>query len=88
MYKYTKAAIAVALFFTIVLISAVVIMYIEELDFINSFHMSMMTATTVGYGLEPHTKSGKTFLSLYSILSIGSFFYMFSVFVKVFSVFH
>lgn len=70
----------ICLFFIVTLIGAAIIGSIENWNFLDSFYMSVMTATTIGYGdFVPITNAGKMFISFYSLLSIGTFFYIFSL---------
>jgi hypothetical protein len=85
MHNHTKSLIrhiigAILLFFSIVVIGAAIIGSIENWDYLNSFYMMMMTATTIGFGdITPHTGAGKMFVSFYSLLSVGSFLYIFAI---------
>jgi voltage-gated potassium channel len=71
---------AICIFFIVVLLGSAVVVYLEDMDFIDAFYMTMMTATTIGYGdVTPSTKYGKLFISFYSLLGVGTFLYIFAI---------
>ena len=73
-----RVCIAILAFLTVVVLGALIIGTIEGWDFTDSFYMSMMTATTIGFGdITPITEAGKIFISLYSLVTVGMFLYLF-----------
>jgi hypothetical protein len=79
-FNYKAIAIALVFFFVVVLVGAGIITALEDINFLNAFYLNVMTATTIGYGdFVPTTDGAKMFMSFYSLLSVGSFFYMLGV---------
>jgi voltage-gated potassium channel len=77
---FYNIAIGVSLFLIVTIICAAIIGNIENWSFLDAFYMSVMTGTTIGYGdFVPTTNAGKMFISFYSLLSIGTFFYIFTL---------
>ena len=76
--KFIKWFIA---FLAIIFVGAAVITYIEQdISYLNSVYLCMMTTTTVGFGdIVPKTDIGKMFVSFYALFGIGSFLYLFSI---------
>ena len=61
---------ALALF--MLALGTLVMHYVEDLTFIDSFYFSVVSLTTVGYGdITPTTSFGKIFVSLYLLVGIG-----------------
>jgi voltage-gated potassium channel len=85
MHDFTKKLvknllISITFFFIVILIGAAIIGSIENWSFLDSFYMMTVTSTTIGYGdFTPQTDAGKLFISFYSLLSVGSFLYIFSL---------
>jgi len=51
--------------------------FIEDLSVIDAFYLSGSTITTVGYGnISPETDVGKVFSVIYSIVGIGTVFFI------------
>jgi voltage-gated potassium channel len=72
--------IAMTIFFLVVLVGSAIIGSIENWDYLNSFYFMTMVSTTVGFGdVVPISNAGKMFVSFYSLLSIGSFLYIFAL---------
>ncbi|MCP3934456.1 MAG: two pore domain potassium channel family protein [Actinomycetia bacterium] len=47
---------------------------VEELSWVDSFYLTVMTLTTVGYGdVSPQTASGRLFTTFYVLVGIGLF---------------
>lgn len=47
---------------------------VEGFSFVDSFYLTSVTLTTVGYGdFAPVTDAGKIFTSIYSFISVGTF---------------
>jgi len=47
---------------------------VEKMSLIDSFYLTSMTLTTVGYGdLAPQTDIGKIFTSIFSFVGVGTF---------------
>ena len=82
LHNRTKAilrqlAIVIVCFFIIILVGSAIIGSMENMRFLDAFYLNMMTATTIGYGdFVPTTDGSKMFISFYSLLSVGTFFYM------------
>ena len=46
--------------------------YVEKLVWLNSFYLSVITLTTVGYGdITPQTDAGKLFTIFYVLIGVG-----------------
>ena len=70
MVRVRVATLAIV-FLVIFLVGVVLIKYLEELDWLNSFYLITMTSTTIGYGdVTPQTRAGKMFMSVYAIASL------------------
>lgn len=64
--------IAVALSFVTVLVGAIFYHMVEDLSWIDSIYLCVITLATVGYGdITPHTDAGKIFTVFYVLLGIG-----------------
>ena len=58
--------------FITILVGAIFYHAVENLSWINSFYLCVMTLATVGYrDVTPHTNLGKIFTMFYVLLGIG-----------------
>ena len=72
-----KIFIVSIVFLAINFIAALIIMEIENLDYTDSFYMTMSASVTSGYGnVAPETKGGKWFISFFQLLGFGVLFYL------------
>ena len=63
-----------AFFVTCLSIGTVFYHLVERFSFIDSFYLTAMTLTTVGYGdLAPLTAAGKIFTSIFAFLGVATF---------------
>ena len=68
----SRAVLAVAA--TMVALGSVVYRFVEDLSWIDSIYLCVITLTTVGYGdLAPTTTAGKLFTMVYVVAGIGVF---------------
>ncbi len=59
---------------TLVGIATVFYRRVEDLSWLDSFYVSVITVSTVGYGdISPQTPAGKLFTLAYVVVSIGVF---------------
>ncbi|MDP7180405.1 MAG: potassium channel family protein [Candidatus Woesearchaeota archaeon] len=73
--------VSVAIFITIVLISAGTIVYhdLEKWSYVDSVYFSVTTLTTVGYGdMHPTNDMSKIFTVIYILFGVSIVFYLFS----------
>lgn len=56
-------------------LGAVIIGSIENLNYTDSFYLTVSASTTTGYGnVSAETDAGKLFISFYSVLGVAAFF--------------
>jgi len=85
MEPFTKHVIRhvtmILVFFLVInFLAAVLIGYIEDLDYTDSFYLSMSASSLAGYGnVAPETPGGKWFISFFQLFGFGVFFYALSV---------
>jgi voltage-gated potassium channel len=62
---------------TLLIIGTLFYMSFENLSFVNAFYLSGSSLTTLGFGdIVPVTDVGKIFTVLYTVVGIGSIFYI------------
>lgn len=67
-----RATLAVA--GTVIAVGTLFYRFVEDLRWIDSLYLCVMTLTTVGYGdFSPTTDAGKVFTMIFSIVGIGVF---------------
>jgi voltage-gated potassium channel len=83
--KFRIWVTALAVLFLVISISTLGIRYFEDLSYFESFWLSLVTMTTVGYGdLYPKSVFGRIFVSLVTMLGgIGAMAYMVSLIATV-----
>jgi len=65
---------------TVILLGTVIISYMEDWKFLDGLYSTMATVTTIGYGdFTPQTDGGKIYFIFYSLLGVGTFFYILSI---------
>lgn len=65
-----RILLATALF--MIMLGTVVYHFVEGYSWLNSYYMSVVTLTTVGYGdYVPHTDFGKIFTTFYILVGVG-----------------
>ncbi|NNE29710.1 MAG: potassium channel protein [Saprospiraceae bacterium] len=73
--------LAFLLFFSSLLIGTFGYMLVEGYDLLESFYMTVITLSTVGYGeVRPLSDLGRVFTAFYILLNVGIFTYSISVF--------
>jgi hypothetical protein len=66
-----RAVLLVA--FLLILVGTIFYSLVEQWAVVNSFHFSVVTLTTVGYGdLAPQTTAGKLFTTVYILLGLST----------------
>lgn len=69
-----ELALLSALLVTLIVIGTVFYHLVEGFSFVNSFYLTSVTLTTVGYGdFAPVTDAGKIFTAIYSFMGVGTF---------------
>lgn len=72
-----------AVFLIINFLAAVVVGYIEDINYTNSFYLTMSASTLSGYGnVAAETNGGKWFISFFQLFGFTVFFYALSVIVE------
>ncbi len=70
------------IFLAINFLAAVLIGAIEDLNYTDSFYLSMSASCLSGYGnVAPRTDGGKWFVSFFQLFGFGTFFYLLSIIV-------
>lgn len=73
-WRDPSARSLLALTATLVGIATVFYRRVEELSWLDSFYVSVITVSTVGYGdISPQTAAGKVFTLAYVVIGIGVF---------------
>ncbi len=74
---FKKMAISLSLIATSILTGVMGFMHIEDYPLLDSFYMTAITLSTVGYQVtKPLTDSGKIFVSVYLFFNVGIFAYI------------
>lgn len=73
-WRDASARSLLALTMTLVAIATLFYRRVEELSWLDSFYVSVITVSTVGYGdISPQTPAGKLFTLAYVVIGIGVF---------------
>jgi hypothetical protein len=77
-------AIILVVFLLVNFLAAALIGFLEDLDYTDSFYLSMSASTLSGYGnVAASTPGGKWFISFFQLFGFAVFFYALSVIVVV-----
>jgi hypothetical protein len=74
---FKRLAALTALLALVILLSSAILAELEGLSFLDSFYLSMMTASTVGFSTENTaivTDGGKVFISIFALVGFAVFF--------------
>jgi voltage-gated potassium channel len=75
-----KISIALATIFTVLIAGTIIYHFVEGWSVIDSFYVTGVTLTTVGYGdITPHTDFGKIFSVFLAFIGITVVFYSVSI---------
>ena len=75
----SRFATVIFLYMAVLTVGTLGYHWIESWDFLDSFYMTVITITTVGFGeVHPLSESGKVFTISVALLGVGSFTYTFS----------
>lgn len=82
MHAFTKRillhiSIVILVFLAFNFLAAVIVQAIEDLNYTDSFYLTMSASTLSGYGnVAPETDGGKWFISFFQLFGFGIFFYL------------
>ncbi len=65
----------VVLFILVIFVSAIILSELEDLEYVDSFYLSVNFVTSAGNGLTPQTQNGRIFSSFLSLFGLGLFLY-------------
>lgn len=77
-------AMILVVFLIVNFLAAVLLVFLEDLNYTDSFYLSMSASTLSGYGnVAANTTGGKWFISFFQLFGFSVFFYALSVIVVV-----